>query len=133
MGVSRVINRRTAVLGLLLVILATAGFGFAASNTVPSTAAGDGAGVISGYNVTDIDYTLGGTNQSDIDQVDFNLAPLATGGPVAPEVVQIELVANSGTWFNCIPASGGGVGDYVCDVSGVTVVAANQLRVIAHD
>ncbi|HET6771013.1 MAG TPA: hypothetical protein VFH75_05200 [Actinomycetota bacterium] len=48
------------VLGLLV---ATAVNALVASNTVPGTAAGSGAGTISGYTVSNIAYTLNGTNR----------------------------------------------------------------------
>lgn len=125
MGVSRLINRRTAILGLLLVILATAGFGFAASNTVQNSRAGDGYAVISGYNVTNIDYTLE-ADPANIDSVSFQLA----GGATVPGDVKVKLVNSSSTWFSCtttatMPTTA------TCDVSGVTVLAADEFRVIA--
>ncbi len=128
MGVSRVINRRTAVLGLLLVILATAGFGFAASNTVESSSAGDGATTISGYAIADIDYTLAG-DPSTIQSVSFTL----NGGVGDPDVGDVKVKLDStvaNQWFDC---TGGGVGTtYTCTVGGaVTVAAADLFRVVA--
>jgi hypothetical protein len=126
MGVSRLINRRTAVLGLLLVILATAGFGFAASNNVQPSRAGDGYAAISGYNVTQIDYTLG-ANPADIASVSFQLA----GGATAPGDVKVKLVNSSSTWFDCTQGGTTLPATYTCTVTGVTVLAADEFRVIA--
>jgi hypothetical protein len=135
MGVSRVINRRTAVLGLLLVILATAGFGFAAGNTVAPSGAGDGTGVVSGFNITAVDYVLDAANPGLIAEVKFNLAAVDPTLTAVPEQVQIQLIASTGAWYGCA-ADGGDTtvpADFTCTVGNVTVVAANQLRVIAAD
>ncbi len=126
MAVSRVFNRRTAVLGLLLVILATAGFGFAASNTVQTSRAGDGQATISGYNVTQIDYTLE-TDPSNIDSVSFQLA----GGATAPGDVKVKLVQTGTTWFNCSQGGTTLPATYTCDVSNTTVLSADEFRVVA--
>jgi hypothetical protein len=128
MGVSRVINRRTAVLGLLLVILATAGFGFAASNTVDQSSAGDGSTAISGYDIENIDYTLAG-DPTLLSSVSFDL----NGGVGDPDVGEVKVQLNSlvpGQWFDC---TGGGVGTvYTCAINGsVTVAAADIFRVVA--
>lgn len=41
-------------------ILGTSGFAFMASNSVPGSSAGSGTGTISGYQVSNIDYDVGG-------------------------------------------------------------------------
>lgn len=136
MGVSRIINRRTAVLGLLLVILATAGFGFAAQNTVPQTAAGDGAASISGYTVGNVDYTLDTTNYpGEITMVSFTLTVDSTANPNAPEFVQAQLDSPSGSWYGCVLTDAGPPFAYDCtSTTGNTgIFAADQLRVVAHD
>lgn len=130
MGVSRVINRRTAVLGLLLVILATAGFGFAAGNTVADSSAGDGQKVISGYTVDTITYNLDDTDPGYIEDVSFKLSGGA-GIPAAGNV-QVKLVQSGGTWYDCTTSASGLPATYTCDTeSAVTVAAANEFRVVA--
>lgn len=135
MGISRVINRRTAVLGLLLVILATAGFGFAATNTVPSSAAGDGAEVISGYVVSDIDYVLNTTaDPAVITDVDFVLTNDGSGHTAVPEVVEAQVDSSGGAWYTCTTADiAPGPFDYTCTGGNTVIIDADQLRVIAHD
>lgn len=129
MSVSRIINRRTAVLGLLLVILATAGFGFAASNDVPASSAGDGMDTISGYTVTGITYDLDDTDPGMIAGVGFNLS----GGVGLPPTgnVKVKLVQTGGSWFTCSTTDTALDADYTCAVTGVTVLAANEFRVVA--
>jgi hypothetical protein len=120
--------RRLAVLGLFA-ILAVAAFGFAASNTVEESFAGDGEGNISGFNVTDIDYELNTSNPPEISSVSFTLDPAPVDG---------------GAWVEFQDVNGGVLGQSFCTVGGavatcadpgltVNVLAAEFLRVIAVD
>lgn len=112
---------RTLLAVMLVLILAAAVYGFAASNTVPATAAGDGAGVISGYAITGVAYTLNGTNPGTIDSVSFSINPTTAG------TVRIKLVAGGSTWYNCTNSSG----SVSCTTTGASVTAADELRVVA--
>jgi hypothetical protein len=103
-------------------ILGVSAYGFAASNTVPATGMGDGAGTISGYTISNISYKLDATH-SNISEVSFDVA-----GSVAPTKVEAQLVSG-GDWFPC--TNGGSGSNYSCTVTGVTTAAANQLRVVA--
>jgi hypothetical protein len=126
MGISRVINRRTAVLGLLLVILATAGFGFAATNNVQNSRAGDGYAEISGFNINGIDYNLVSGDPTMIDSVTF----VVNGGTVVPEDVHVKLVNADTTYTPCTTSNASMPATFTCDVN-VAVLAADELRVIA--
>ncbi|GIW13780.1 MAG: hypothetical protein KatS3mg062_1219 [Tepidiforma sp.] len=65
----------------VLAIVAVSALGFAATNTVPQTNAGDGSGTVSGYTVSNVHYSLNATNPSTADSVTFDLSPtLPTGG-----------------------------------------------------
>ena len=65
------------VLGLLAVLT----YGFANSNTVDPSNAGDGGAAISGFTVTNVHYDLNASNPSTIDNVSFTLNPaLPVGG-----------------------------------------------------
>lgn len=110
------------VLFALFAILAisVAAYAFAASNTVPATKAGDGTGVVSGYTVTSVVYTLNATDPTTLDEVSFDLGAAATQ-------VKAQLVA-SGTWYACTLDTGT-VWD--CTTTGLTVSSINQLRVVA--
>ena len=79
-------NSRMSKLFIIVVvalILATSAYTFAASNTVPGTVAGEGAGAVSGYTVSAIAYTLGAT-PSNIASVAFTLSGPATSGTSQP-------------------------------------------------
>lgn len=111
---------------LLVLIFATAAFAFANSNTIPVTPrAGDGVGTISGYNVTNVAYTLNNSNPSNIDKVTFTLNAAAS-------TVKISLV-NGGSIYSCTNT---GSTNWSCDTivpTQATVSAANELRVIATE
>ncbi|MCS7276284.1 MAG: hypothetical protein NZ695_04645 [Dehalococcoidia bacterium] len=100
--------------------VAGAVFGFAATNTVPATRAGDGANTISGYTVTNVVYTLDSTNPQNIASVSFDL-------DAAANEVRVRL-QTGGTWFNC---TSGGDNNWSCTTTGQTVAGANELRVVA--
>jgi hypothetical protein len=112
---------RTLLAVMLVLILAVAVYGFAASNTVPATAAGDGENTISGYTISSVAYTLNGSNPGNIDSVSFTISPTSAG------TVRIKLVAAGSTWYNCTNSSG----SVSCTTTGASVSSADQLRVVA--
>lgn len=113
--------RGLAVAGLFAVI-ATSAYGFAATNTVPGSRAGDGSGSISGYNVTNIRYTLGAANPGRITAVRFRL-----NGPATTVRIQ---VGPGATWYSCVNTT---ANRWRCPTTpGVlTVASAANLRVVA--
>jgi hypothetical protein len=116
--------RLVASLAMLL-ILSSVAYGFAAANTVPASGAGDGAGTISGYTVGAVKYTLNATTPANIDSVSFTLTPGGTAG--APTTVKAKLVSSSSTYSACTLTGTA----WSCNVTGVTALAADELRVIA--
>lgn len=108
-------------IALLVLVLATTAFAFAASNTVPSTRAGEGVSVTAGYTVTNVVYNLNATTPSNIDTVTFTLNAAAT-------TVKIRLVS-TGSYYGC---TNSGL-NWTCTTTGVTVAAADELRVIATE
>jgi hypothetical protein len=112
---------------LLVLIFAMAAFAFAASNTVPGTRAGDGAGTISGYTVSAIDYNLSPANPANIATVTFTLNAAAS-------TVKISLVSGaSPTFYDCATTNAPTNTAWSCTTTGATVLAADELRVIATD
>ena len=108
------------VLGLLV---ATAVNALVASNTVPPTEAGSGAGTISGYTVSSIQYSLNATNPANIDSVSFSLSAAAT-------TVKAKLVSGGSTYYDCSTAGGNA---WTCATTSpqATVAAANELSVVS--
>jgi hypothetical protein len=115
---SRVV-RLGAVLLLAVAVMAGA-YGFTATNSVPSTKAGDGSGTISGYTVSGVTYTLLGTDPQKIASVSFTLDASAS---------TVKITLDGSTWLSCT----GGPTNWSCSTgaSGFPVASATQLRVVA--
>jgi hypothetical protein len=109
---------------LMVLVFATAAFAFAATNTVPDTYAGEGASTTSGYVVSAIDYNLNATTASNIDSVTFTLDHAAT-------IVKVRLVT-TGNYYTCTNTSGN-IWNCATTAPQVTVIAADELRVIASE
>ena len=130
MFISRFYARYLPALVLILVLVASA-FAFAAANVVPESGAGDGSGTISGYTVSNIDYTLN-ADPTLVDTVDFDIDPTTPSTANVPDVVKIQF-NNAGTWYDCDAMTT--PGHATCDVSSgsITVLSATNLRVVAAE
>jgi hypothetical protein len=120
------INRTLKIASVLLIVmvLTVAVYAFAAANTVPTSSAGDGNAVISGYTVTNVHYVLNGTDPSKIDSMTFTVSTSIPAGGA----VQVKLISTGTTYTSCTVASGTNV---TCTFSPtVSVTAADNLRVI---
>lgn len=107
----------------ILAALAVAAFGFAASNTVNDSKAGDGSGTVSGYTVSNIDYNLDPSNPANIDSVEFDL-------DAAAEDVYVSHDGGT-TWTACNPGAGN---HFTCDFNpNIQVLPLTQLRVVAAE
>jgi hypothetical protein len=123
--VNRKRKRRIAIVALLAFVLGTTAFAYAASITFNGAgnagAAGQGSGTISGYNVTNIHYTLDTNDPSNITGVTFSLAP----NTATTVKAKITGMAN---WAVCT----GGTSPWACPVTGDAGSAVN-LEVAAAD
>ena len=106
---------------LVVLVLATSAYAFAATNTVPASRAGEGSGAISGYAVSNIVYTFDTANPSNLTTVAFDLDNPAT-------TVKVSLAA-AGTLQNCTSSTP--FTHWTCNLTGVTVSGATSLRVVA--
>ena len=112
--------------------IAGGAYAFTASNTVPTSNVGAGAGTVSGYTVTSLHYSLNSTTPSNIDSLTFNVSPsipstgtgkvsvsaaLTTGGPNAYSCT----TNTAGDTVTCATTSPQLTAD---KLSSVTVVAA---------
>jgi hypothetical protein len=107
------------LIGMVVFILATITYAYAASNTVTAGKVGSGAATITGYAVSGVTYTLDSNNPVNITAVAFTLDAGAT-------TVKVRLVTG-GTLFPCT----GGPTNWSCTITGVTATAANNLEVNA--
>lgn len=111
------------VLVLVILVFATAAFAFAASiNGLPATTrAGEGATVIGGYTVSNLDYALTVANPSTVSAVTFTLDNVATS---------VSASLDGGTSFvNCTNTAGN---DWSCATT-TSVTSASQLVIVASD
>jgi hypothetical protein len=115
-------TKRFALAALVAGIVASSAYAFTASNTVPGTSSGSGAGAISGYTASSIAYTLNAANPQNIDAVTFTLDKAAT-------TVKAQLVS-AGSWYSC---SNTGGNNWSCATTSpqMTAAAATQLTVVA--
>jgi hypothetical protein len=122
--------RNTRTIAFVLAILGVAAMitAMTASNTVPSSKGGSGAGAISGYTVSAVHYNLNATTPANIDSVTFTL----NAAPASGATVKIKLVSSSSTWYSCT-MSGTPAVDASCTTSGATVLASDQLDVVVAD
>ena len=90
MNISQTIRRFRIPILMSVVVLPAAVFAFAAANTVPLTAGGEGSSQISGYTTSNIHYVLNATNPELVDNVTFDLVPDVANAP-NPGVVKAKL------------------------------------------
>ncbi len=125
MFIQKFFRPRNIVAIVLVLLLMVVAYAYAAANIVPATGAGDGANTISGYDVSAVTYALDATDPGLISGVSFTIMPTAGAGAVRE--VKVQLV-NGGAWFDCNEA---GAPAITCAVTGVTVLSADQFRVVA--
>jgi hypothetical protein len=118
-------NIRYLAIFAIVLILAGATYAFAAANTVPTSKAGDGSGVISGYAVSVIHYNLNATTPTTIDSVTFTLDT----APAANSTLKIKLVSAGTTWYSCTN-SGTAVTCNNGSTLGAPVSTADSLEVV---
>jgi hypothetical protein len=125
--ITSILRVRFIAAAALALVMATAAYGFAASNTVPATNAGEGSGTVSGYTASNVVYVLETADPTKLDTVTFTLTGATTAG-----TVKVQLVSG-GTWYTA--ANGGSGDDWTVDPSAgsLNVNAVNTLHIVAHD
>ena len=120
-----VLRPRSFGMLIIALILAASIYGFANSNTVPASYAGDGQNTISGYTVSALSYDIyGDSDPTDIDGISFTLSAAAG---------QVYVSFDGGTsWEDCSPGTPSS--SISCTLgTPVSVLSATQLRIIAAD
>jgi hypothetical protein len=114
--------RRLAAVAVFAIVAMSA-FGFAAQNNFNGqNRAGNGTDAISGYTITNISYSLQGSNPQYLDEVSFTLNQPAS---------EVQVRFDAGTWIDC---GASGVGNAVtCTIPNDTVLVnpVAQLEVSA--
>jgi hypothetical protein len=128
-------KRRVSILVGVVAALAIGGgvYAFTASNTVPSSTVGAGAGAVSGYTVTALHYVLDSTTPANIDSLTFTVAPAVPSTGSGKVIISAALSTGGPTNYNCTTDSTNGT-TVTCVtttpqltaalLTGVTVVAA---------
>lgn len=116
MNTSNVSKRRKFTIFIAIIVALAIGGGvyaFTASNTVPLTTTGSGAGTVSGYTVTNLHYALDATTPGNIDSLTFTISPAVPSTSSGKVVIAAAL-------------SSGGPNNYTCttDTPGTTVTCA---------
>lgn len=87
------IVRSLGVTGLLL-SLGVGAYAFTATNTVPTSKAGDGSGTISGYTLSAIHYGLNATTPTNVDSVSFTVDT----APASGSTMKVQI---NSSWYTC--------------------------------
>ncbi len=116
--------RRLLIIGALGLVSA-ATLGFAASNTVSGSYAGDGSGTVSGYNITNLHYNLDSTNPNLTTSITFNINPALTG--TSTKRVSFD---NGANWIPAVNCSGN---NPVTCTAAVSVQTLTSVRIVAAD
>jgi hypothetical protein len=128
-------KRRVSVLVGVAAALAIGGgaYAFTASNTVPASTVGAGAGAVSGYTVTALPYVLDSTTPANIDSLTFTIAPAVPSTGSGKVVISAALSTGGPTNYNCTTDATNGTTVTCATTSpqltatlltGITVVAA---------
>lgn len=126
----RLINYRTTTALLIALILSAIAYGFAAANTVPTSKAGDGTGLVSGYTISNIHYTLNASDPTKIASVTFDTDVAVPAGGTVYVMAEDNPVTTSVASDAC---SGLGTTTLSCNftTNPLSVLFIENLRVIA--
>jgi hypothetical protein len=111
MGKQNKKRKLSILIGVVAALVVGSGvYVFTASNTVPLTTAGSGAGAVSGYVVTALHYVLDSSTPTDIDSLTFTISPAVPSTGVGKVSISTTLSAGGPTAYTC-----------TTDVAGTTV------------
>jgi hypothetical protein len=130
MTISKILQPKYIAIALIILTLGIVAYGYAAANVVPESGAGDGTGTVSGYTVSNINYTLLETDPTKVASVALDVA--ATSGAGAPNEVQISVDSGT-TWVAC---TGPATNTWTCAFtasSEPSVSAIEGLQVVAAE
>jgi len=97
--IARGLRIGTAVVASMAI--AGGAYAFTASNTVPNTTAGAGAGTVSGYTVTNLHYALNATSPINIDTLTFTVSPVIPSTGSGKVLVQAVLSTGGPNTYTC--------------------------------
>jgi hypothetical protein len=95
------------VAGVVALAIGGGAYAFTASNTVPPTTAGAGAGAVSGYTITNIHYVLDATTPANIDSLTFTISPAVPSAGGGTVTIAAALSTGGPTNYVCTPSTAG--------------------------
>jgi hypothetical protein len=122
-------NLKVLLIAVFVLAIAGSAYAFAASNTVPASAAGAGATTVSGYTITDLVYDLDATDSTLVDAITFTVTPDASGPKALSVFVQ---TAAAGAWSSCTLADATPpVVNATCTFGSLAVADVTALNIVA--
>ena len=123
-------NFKVLFFTLVIVVIAGSAFAFAASNTVPDSAAGYKANVVPGYTVSNIVYDLNTADPTVVDAITFDIAP--SSGTVVAAIVKLQ-TDSAGAWTDCTLVAGTAPSMAVtCTYGSLNLVDVTALNIVAN-
>jgi hypothetical protein len=121
---------------ILVAVLAVALIGggvyaFTASNTVPATTAGSGSGVVSGYTVTNIHYSLNATTPANVDSLTFTITPAVPSTGSGKVIIQAALSTGGPTSYTCTTDTAGALVTCTTTIPQLTAALLTGITVVA--
>jgi hypothetical protein len=103
--IRHILSLRYLAIALVMMVVAASVYALAAKNTVAHSVAGDGAGIISPYEVSSIRYTLDkDNNPRDIRKVQFVVNPAVGSNAQPASTVHARIDTNN--WVSCVNIGG---------------------------
>jgi hypothetical protein len=122
-------NFKVLLIVFVAIVVAGSAYAFAATNTVPDSAAGYKANVVPGYTVTNIAYDLNATDPTVVDKVTFAIAP--SSGTVVAAIVKLQ-TATGGAWTDCTLVAGTAPSmNVTCTYGSLNLVDLTALNIVA--
>jgi hypothetical protein len=122
-------NFKVLLIVFVAIIVAGSAYAFAATNTVPDSAAGYKANVVPGYTVSDIVYDLDATTPTVVDAITFKIAP--SSGTVVAAIVKLQTVT-AGSWKDCTLVAGTAPSmDVTCTYGALDLIDVTALNIVA--
>jgi len=123
---------RLIVVAVAAAAIAGGAYAFTASNTVPTSNAGAGAGVVSGFTITNLHYVLDTTTPANIDSLTFTVSPVIPNTGTGKVIIQAGLSTGGPNNYTCTTDSTGALVTCATTspqltaalLTGVTVIAA---------
>ena len=128
----RHVSQAKMLVALIAVLIVGGGvYAFTASNTVPATTAGSGSGVVSGYTITNVHYTLNATTPGNIDAVSFTISPAVPNTGSGKVVMQAALSTGGPNTYPCTTDAPGTTATCATTSTQLTSALLNGVTVIA--